>query len=144
MKRLCLLLIMLSLLTQLSCRKEKHPDYIGDYTVEGYLYASKNMKPLAGKLLCLSQQNQTYSLNHPEGRTDSTGYFKITYTSEKTKVLFLYPAVSKPDCVNADIALLKAIPKGRNVNVGKIYTFSFNHNEPKNETSDNHLSSVTR
>ena len=116
--------------TIISCSKKTNTppiDYSQTYTVSGTLVSSFSLKPLAGKAVSLSQSDNMDTTD-PGAVTDSNGYFQISYHTNGTNQLNLHPTLASYQCVFTDINILENIPKGKNENLGTIYTKRFGNN----------------
>lgn len=110
-----------------SCSKTSDPtnlNYLKTYTVTGTLISSNTHLPLKGRGISLSQSNNMDTTD-PGTVTDSNGYFKISYHPNGTNQLNLHPTLANYQCVFTDINILENIPKGKDIDLGTIYTNAF-------------------
>lgn len=110
----------------LSCKKKPVWDTSRTYVVQGYIVSSSDKSVVQYQSISISQDNNQYATTDASGTTDSSGYFKIEYTpTGDDKFISIYQ--KKPDysCVFHSLFILKNIPKGQDVNLGKIYTNSY-------------------
>jgi hypothetical protein len=119
---LCLIITCVMCAFISSCTKKPNWDIEKNYSVEGFLLR-KDETPIAYRAVALSQKYDAYSLNEPTATTDSNGYFKIYYTPSGSKDgLTLHHVQKDYLCVTTELAILKNLSKGKNLNVGKVYT----------------------
>lgn len=128
MKQFIFLLLLCCMI--ISCSKKPNMpaiDYSKTYTVTGILISSNTHLPLIGRGISISQSDNMDTTD-PGSVTDSNGYFKISYHPNSTKQLNLHPTLASYQCVFTDINILENIPKGKNENLGTIYTNRFGNN----------------
>ncbi len=116
-------LLGLLLITLVACNKSKW-DTSRTYTVEGYILtrSADGDIPVANKKVAISQESEVYKFEDASTKTDSNGYFRISYTATgKDKHVSIYPAPSKYNCIYGDISYISGLDKGKDVNVGKLY-----------------------
>lgn len=119
-----ILLLLLSLIIAVGCKKTSPPnwDETQKFTVEGYMYSSVSKMPLVNVGVSLSQVIAPRDTD-PYAFTDSTGHFAIVYqANQQNEGITLNMYLPSYKCVYSSISFLERLPKGQNLNVGKIYT----------------------
>lgn len=118
--------ILLVLIASCSADQKDKFDLSQNYTVEGYIISKNTGAPVINRTVAISQQSMVYNHSDPRTITDTSGYFKLTYTpTGKKEGLNIYPVYDSYECIFTDISFIGNIPKGQNVNLKKIYTSNF-------------------
>lgn len=106
------------------CSCSKTDKYTGDtstsFVVEGYLIKNSDKQPRENFMVALSQGDEGQT-NAPKTTTDSNGYFKIEYTPSKKHKYITLHRYSDDYCIFSESIILKNLPKGQDLNLGRIY-----------------------
>ena len=128
MKYILTILFLTCLLT--SCLK-KETKWEGDtsiqYTITGKLYNKKTMMPIKNFAIAIRQSDKEFDERYdfkatdPNCKTDSNGYFSISYfPTDFNGGINLYKVPKDYTCC-IDLDILNNIKKGVNLNLGTIY-----------------------